>query len=140
MPLVKCTRKNGQAFTLMLLPREMGRVKAGRIFVRRDEEAFHKGDKATPGWASARPYKLSGQHPAAWPKKSAAMGVEAHQIPEAMAADKAAGCPIEYDPHDGDAIYRDKDTFTRHCGSLDIYDKDACYSGPQQKARSEDDE
>lgn len=72
-----------------------------------------------------------------YPMKSAATGVEVHQIPEAMAHDRENGLKVDYDPKTGDAIYTSRGQRKKHVESLGMYDRNGGYSDPQRKTTTQ---
>ncbi len=71
------------------------------------------------------------QSPGAWPMESDAAGVNPEQIQEAMAADRAAGVPTEYNPRTGAVIWRDANHRKEHCRKvLGLRDRNGGYGDP----------
>lgn len=78
------------------------------------------------------------QHPSTYPMWSDAAGINPDQIPEAVAADRAAGFHgIEYHPDTGAVKFPDRSTRKRYCEAIGLYDRNGGYSDPQQRRESE---
>lgn len=73
-----------------------------------------------------------------YPMWSDNMGINPDQIPEAVAADRAAGFNnIEYHPETGAIRFPDRGTRKRYCEHHFTYDRNGCASDPQRYDRRE---
>lgn len=71
-----------------------------------------------------------------WILRSDAMGINPDQRLEAMQADEALGCKIEYDEA-GRAVFRSPGQYKRYAEAHGFFDKNAGYSGPKRRSAEE---
>jgi hypothetical protein len=91
-------------------------------------------DRRQRRWVPAHERPQSERRVSLWPMRSDAFGVHPSQAAEAYRESVAAGVPTEFDPHTGQAVFRDRHHRKRAVEALSpMYDLDGGYSDPQPR-------